>query len=524
MMAGGLARTCRNTLGDALMHYGNSPRIAPKLRILLSLVALLLSSFAMAQSSPTAQSSPYALEILNIKPAGTGNPPIPASNRIFHAYPGIEYNIRAAVIGGVYPYTFSLSGAPAGMTINPNTGEISWPNPTSDAGPITLTVRDSTGRTVQTSWSISVHTSGFWFVDGDYTGVSTGSITQPFKTLNELVQATDGRPNDIVYIRESARPYTVVNYPSGPKPSLDGDGSLYINVSEYGGTNSAETWLAYPGEQPVIDLQNKFFLRTDRPYFDGLTILNGREYSLKTLGGTHYKTIRRSKWIGVEGATSTNRNQGFVFAIRQGDGYNFVIQDNEWSRFKGAQAIGSLYRTHKTLIENNHIFDGGQSGLHSFTTQIGLKETCLNATIRANFIEIPADANGMEIYNYASDEGALDFSYNRIIRATPGVALKFWDPEDAYIYRNTIVGDIDFTPGSGPEASQGPIYLFNNVIQGSLSDATYVTLRDNLMGGSGLVDSRGNLTSAYAQYRGSRGYEIGPPQIIPEPPQLVSVR
>jgi hypothetical protein len=496
-------------------------------RILKFFYAALLAACAILTSQwAAAQSSPYPLEILNIKPAGTGSPPIPASNRIFHAYPGIEYNIRAAVIGGTYPYTFSLSNAPSGMTINPKTGEISWPNPTASTGNITLTVRDSKGASVQTSWAISVHTNGFWFVDGDYTGTSTGSISQPFKTLNELVVATDGRPGDIVYLRGSTRPYTVQNYPSGPKPSLDGDGSLYINVSEYGGADSAETWLAYPGEKPVIDLENKYFLRTDRPYFDGLTILNGREYSLKTLGGTHYKTIRRTTWRGVRSVTSTNRNQGFVFAIREGVGYNFVIQDSEWSEFVGAQAIGSLYLCNKVLIENNHIFNGGQTGLHPFTTQIGLKEANLNATVRGNYIEIPANANAMEIYNYASDAGALDFSFNRVIRATAGVAIKFYDPEDAYIYRNTIVGTVDFQPGTGPEASQGPIYFTHNVLQGTLTDATYVTQSNNLVGSfsAGMVDARGNLTGSYVQYRGTRGYEVGEPEVAPMPPSSVSVQ
>lgn len=490
------------------------------------LVIVLAATLSLFSGLAHAQASPYALEILNIKPAGSGTPAIPASNRIFHAYPGIEYNVRAAVIGGTYPYTHSLSGAPSGMTIDPSTGEISWPAPTTTVGPITLTVRDSAGATVQTTWSISVHTSGFWFVDGDYAGTSTGSISQPYKTLNELVAATDGRPGDIVYIRASASPYTVQNYPSGGKPSLDGDGSLYINVSEYGGADSPETWLAYPDEEPVIDLQNRYFLRTDRPYFDGLTILNGREYSLKTLGGSHYMTIRRTTWRGVQSVTSTNRNQGFVFAIREGEGYNFVIQDNEWSSFTGAQAIGSLYHTHKLLIENNHIYEGGYAGLHSFNTQIGLKETVLNATIRGNHIEIPANGGHLEFYNYDSGAGSLDFSYNRIIRATSGLALKFWDPQNVYMYRNTIVGNIDFTPGTNLESSTGPYFLQNNVIQGALTDATYVTLNNNLSGSftAGYVDTRGSLTGSYIQYRGARGYELGAPAAVPMAPTDLAIR
>jgi hypothetical protein len=105
------------------------------------------------------------LEITNIKPAGTGDPVIPSTNRIFRAYPGIEYNIRAAVIGGTYPYTYSLNNAPEGMTINSRTGEIVWPNPQLDASDIQLSVKDSENTTVSTAWSITVSANGFLFVD-----------------------------------------------------------------------------------------------------------------------------------------------------------------------------------------------------------------------------------------------------------------------------------------------------------------------------------------------------------------------
>ena len=84
------------------------------------------------------------LSILNIKPAGTGTPALSANARIFRAYPGIEYNIRAGVVGGQYPYTFSLSNAPAGMTVS-NKGVVSWANPASSASNITLRATDQDG-------------------------------------------------------------------------------------------------------------------------------------------------------------------------------------------------------------------------------------------------------------------------------------------------------------------------------------------------------------------------------------------
>lgn len=46
------------------------------------------------------------LEIIAPKEAGTGDPAIPATHRVFRAYPGIQYEFKAQVIGGTYPYVF----------------------------------------------------------------------------------------------------------------------------------------------------------------------------------------------------------------------------------------------------------------------------------------------------------------------------------------------------------------------------------------------------------------------------------
>lgn len=485
----------------------------------VSALSLLVVWLALAFSSVAhSQASPYQLEILNIKPAGTGNPVLPATNRIFHAYPGIEYNIRAAVIGGTFPYRFSLANAPAGMTINPDTGEISWPNPAQSTGTITLRVQDSAGGVVQANWTVSVHTNGFWFVDGDYTGSSTGSISQPFKSLLEMVTATQGRQTDIVYLRESARPYTVQMYPSG-SIGRRYDAGFHLNSAERG-ARGPETLLAYPGERPVIDLQNTLWLRTDKPYFDGLTILNGGEYSLVTIGGSNYATIRRSTWSGVQSVSSVNNNQGFVFAMNDGVGYNSVYQDNDWSGFVGATGIGSLYYMNKLLIEDNNFHDGGFRGAIPFATPIGLKVGNLNATVRRNIIQIPAGAEPLGMYNADSGAGALDFSFNFVRRAEPGVAIEFFeDPANVHMYRNTVVGDVQF--------SEGPYFVRNNVFQGTLTGMSSVTEQNNLRGNysAGFVDARGNLTGSYTQYIGILGYQLGAASAkTPANPELLPIR
>src|SRR5687767_12569806 len=125
-----------------------------RLGLLLFATTMLLGG-APALAQTTAPPF-YPLEITNIGPVGVNG--MSANNRIFRAYPGLEYNIRAAVVGGVYPFQYSLSGAPTGMTIDAATGEIRWPTPQSNASNITLTVRDSAGATRSATWSITVTT------------------------------------------------------------------------------------------------------------------------------------------------------------------------------------------------------------------------------------------------------------------------------------------------------------------------------------------------------------------------------
>src|SRR5262245_8720973 len=96
----------------------------------LAFSALLL--VAVAGERAAAQTY-YPLQVILPRPADTapdpGQPTLSPDHFTLWAYPGVEYRMRAAVIGGHYPYAYALSGAPAGMTIDPVTGVIAWPDP-----------------------------------------------------------------------------------------------------------------------------------------------------------------------------------------------------------------------------------------------------------------------------------------------------------------------------------------------------------------------------------------------------------
>ena len=49
------------------------------------------------------------------------------------AYPGTQYDFRLAVIGGTYPYKFTLQTGPAGMVLDTNTGAMLWDAPNTES-------------------------------------------------------------------------------------------------------------------------------------------------------------------------------------------------------------------------------------------------------------------------------------------------------------------------------------------------------------------------------------------------------
>jgi len=490
----------------------------------------------------------FPLEIANIKPAGTGNPAIPSTNRIFRAYPGIEYNIRAAVLGGLYPFTFSLRNAPAGMTINASTGEISWPNPQADSGTITLSVTDAENTTVTTTWAITVSTSGFKFVDSSYSGTETGSITQPFSSIAKLLAAS-GANTDIAYFR--AGTYL-----------LPGSGEILL-------TNKAHTWIGYPGESATVSGQSSgAYIRSDYSqstgaiYIDDMRFANFTSHAFMLRGGHNYQTIRRSNFSHITATNPVNNNYGFIYttSAQANPGQYFTIQDNEFSYFTGASAIGSIYDCDKMLLEDNYIHDCGGGGVSGIENGISAKYRTDQLTVRHNRIIMttgyPFGRGGMNGGLYGAD--GIDCSFNLFIQqsANPGYFVNDFNggsyntadtTKNIYFYRNTVVGYTGFEYLDGTDCTrygQGPFILDHNVFinantkgsgffvhnyiaygeshsSASTSPWNCITDTNNLKGtaANNIVDSNGNLTSSYLSYLGTHGYQTTSGNIPPPPPK-----
>ena len=456
------------------------------------------SAATAAVGEPSDQDPVFALEILNIKPAGTGSPALPSTNRIFRAYPGIEYNIRVACIGGVYPYTYALSNAPSGMTIDSETGEIVWPDPQANATDITVTVTDQRNDDVSASWSITVGTSGFLFVDASYSGTQTGSISQPYSSFASMRSANGSNPTAIVYFR--AGTYT-----------MNAGGSL---------GSMPHNWLAYPGETATIDMDGQQGVWSEYGvWFDGMRFANMVNSCVLFYGPRPYHTIRRCVYDGLVADTAVNNNQGMVtFLGSEGsNGYGNVIQDNEFMDVTGGNAIGSLYRMQKTLIENNYIHDAGYPGLTGYAGGISPKDRCFDTTVRGNRVEMAGTDVAFGALLEAS--GDIEICYNLFAaNATTRTSYVIFGPLSrtigAVVWRNTFVGAVDHAYDCAYDS--GPFTYRHNVVvnpaasvEGNLS---CVTDTDNTKATAttGLIDPANlhKLVAGQSGLVGQRGWQL----------------
>jgi len=458
-----------------------------------------------------------ALEIIAPKASGTGSPAISSNHRCFRAYPGITYEFRAQVIGGAYPYVFSLSNAPDGMTINRSTGVITWANPQTSASNITLTVQDRDGDSASSSWSITVGTSGFLFVNSSYSGTETGTISQPFNSIQDLLDLDRSHESDFVYFRTGSYPVPTYHPDYGP-----GNG---CSLSYDGG--KPHIWMGYPGESVTIDMDEHYFCtgqETTPYYFGRLRFHNSSEYGFAASSRSNYATFYRCEFDTLTTGRTDNSNQGFYFTFAEGTGNYLVFQDCEFHDYTGTSGIGSLYCQNKILIEGCQFYNQYAGGT-DICTAIGLKTSITNSTIRGNQADISAGGVFGSVnsaftqtpgYEYSSGN-EICFNYFRSTGTHACMYNNNGNQGSLYHYRNTTVGSVVMRDLVSPDSCEGPWYFDSNVFQNSASGLTYhytcengsscITSYDGNLGGTtGLVDENGLLVNR--DYVGTYGWEI----------------
>ena len=477
----------------------------------------------LCQALPALAQNHYPLEITNIKPVGAAPNGLDANNRIYRAYPGLVYNIRPAVIGGAYPYRFSLSNAPTGMTVAAN-GEINWPNPTANASP-TLVITDSVGNRITTSWNITVTTNGFVFVDagrgrnaannGCTSSCGTGTLANPWRTLRDVaLNAGGGR---ILYLRTGT--YQVLDINRG---SI---GTVWERV-EFGESTRPVVWLEYPGEAAVIDFGYSPGVEVgplirftgENVYVDGLETRRSNVigFQFSSAESARGATFRRLT-MHDHGPSNEGANAAFIMTMSAypHTSYGMVIQDSTF--YDSVTCAIKLYSQNKILVEDNTYSGLGdgvavKADIRRFTIRRDRYSNITHTAIGGNMHGTPdtSTTNGEIAFNNLS--GGED----ALLINNDGQALQ------VYVYRNTVRGRLRVRNVDG---SDGPFVFSRNVIvnddsgtpsgshilQDNVTAPSRVVISNNLAGypSQNIVDSSGLLTPAYASYIGTVGHQLG---------------
>ncbi len=500
---------------------------AHKLKILIISSVIFLGFFCLAKISHAAN---YPLEIIQPQPNLT------TANRFYKAYPGLVYNVRMAVIGGAYPFTYRLTAASSGMTINSQTGEIIWPNPTAQGSPhsVTVSVTDQENTTVTRSWTITVTTSGWLFVDavnGD--NGNSGDITHPKKDFLGIYggttysdKYTDTYANYFVYFR------TGTYYMDG---FVDAESGPYV---QWVPSLKPYVWLAYPGETVTISFANYytyFYETANNLYIDGFNVIssntNVRGFDYES--GISNVTFRRLAFSGMRhGLEGGNPSLIFQRKTEGSPGKYHVIQDCTF--VDPGNAVDEhgyfvlMYTTDRTLIEDCTWSNMTHIG-------IGPKDSVSMVFIRNNRATLsPESAMAAILGNdtgYQTRDIEVSFNLFKSTGNSNIIALNYdswtgWGK--VYFLRNTLIGMVDV---NAIDTTTGPVYFDNNVIINTYtSDPDHIYVHNssapervvrtnNISGvaGDNIVDANSNLTPAYSSYLGKVGWQIGntPPDTTP---------
>ncbi|MDD5772931.1 MAG: Ig-like domain-containing protein [bacterium] len=468
------------------------------------------------------------LRIINIKPRGLDG--ITASNRIFRAYPGIEYNIKAAVLGGMYPYQFTWeANKPSWLSMDNNTGEISGIAPASGLfNDIKIRITDSKGSSITAQWSIEVTTQKFIFLDavkGNLSirngGTGTGTIDNPFKNVKDWygtassdISGFNDYQDYFVYYR------TGIYYLDG---YLDANRNMSCNGSK------PSVHLAYPGEYPKFNMENGKTWESP-VYADGLEFYNMLGYGIITLAGNNYNTFRNLYMHGLDPASGIN-GQGFISVLADSTQGNYWIWQD--CKFDSSKQNGiEINNLDNSLIENCVFTNFLTNNLDTTSNPISTDVKCRNLTIRNNIIY---GNEGKGIFAYLAAENPdinnrssnIEICFNNIFDcAEAGLSINTGTNgiQGFYVYRNTIQSNnteasinIEYAGNNPPE---GPYVFKNNIIvnpnlkyfvfMGCSADVmNYVKINDNLFDSTAnnIVDPAGNITYFYAQYLGTYGWQ-----------------
>ncbi|GAA5170466.1 hypothetical protein GCM10025770_33430 [Viridibacterium curvum] len=377
------------------------------------------------------------------------------------AYPGIPYESRPGVAGGIFPYEYRIKSltlggvaqSTAGVSLDFRRGTVRFTPASEGTYVLTLEIRDSgaTQKTLEQSFTIQSAAARFLFVATDgVDAAGRGTRTTPFRTLA----------------------YALANSSSSQAIVLR-KGSYQTGLIIY--DDKAKQFLAYPDEVVTLDLNKTYDIsvRSDAAptaRIEGFDVTGVRQWGIVSDPSKAGVVIRNMRFLDGEAA---NNGENPAFIHGWGDSgpawrHKFLIQDNDFGTYVGNGYATTLFDAGESIIENNQLNLGKVfGGFHD-------KDNSQHNTYRENYI-VFSDANrtGMGIQISAQDNSAnLHIHHNLLINAGIHLGLQCFQSScymrDHDVHHNTVVrSGIGVNWGPFNPTSYGTRISYNLISNGS---------------------------------------------------------
>lgn len=454
-------------------------------------------------------------------------PSLNTDSPYYRAYPGIQWRRPVVVLGGAWPFKYELLQAPSGMTIgetldhnefatdgllgtnNSNYGVINWDNPTTSGSPHTVQVRvtDQEGTTATVTWTVTVTTSNYLFVDAATGNNSNaGTIGSPKLNLSGVYGATKGDATYDgyhVYLRAGTYAHDIL-------PIED-------TVRVTWTASKAHVLEAYPGESVTI-ANNGYYMNWEGGADISLigikfTARNSPGCKNLQFGSNSRILVDNCEFADQAGTCGGGSNTSSIFFAETGTYAQYIgIIRTRWTN-QTTMAPVECYDTSHKVIEGCLV--SGYSGGDGFYD----KNDDINYTVRANR-GLTSNSSFFAVIDTYSAQGPGEYCWNLWKLGSGNTHIQYGREAvsaiEIYTYRNTFIsGSINFDDASGT------VTHANNILQHDGTDADGITHSGgteatfsggatDLVGTSGIVNTTtGLLTGSFRTNNlGTDGFEV----------------
>lgn len=383
------------------------------------------------------------------------------------AYPGIPYESRPGVVGGIFPYEYRLTGftlngveqSTAGVSLDFRRGTLHF-TPTSEGTyVVSIQIKDSgsTQKTLNQNFTIQSAASRFVFVAPSGTdSAGRGTIVTPYRTLGYALNQS--APNQVVMLRKGTHP---------------------AGKSDLGDSQSKQI-LAYPDEVAVVDFAktNSFWIKNGDAAapvarIEGLDIANVAQYGVTCEPCKAGLSVRNIRFVSGYETWSASENPGFIHGRDTGLRQNkMLIQDNDFGKYtmtytSNNYAAMVLFSAGDSIVENNQMRQNQTSSIGKGLVDKGWPD---HNTHRENYIELAAGQPEHDGIFLMAQDGSHNVHIHHNLLINAGIVLggqcfqttcPFIDNK---VHHNTLVnGGVTFTwgtlnpPSSGTQVSHNII-------------------------------------------------------------------